>query len=134
MGSVRRKLYGKMKPSHSKKYKFNVGDFVRLSLRKRLFKKGYKANFTEEVFKITERLPRTPEVYKVQDLLERPISGTFYDKELQKVNRPDIFRIEKVLKKRKKNKQDEYLVRWSGYSSDFDSWLTSNDLVSLSKK
>ena len=134
VGSVRRKLYGKMKPSHSKKYKFNVGDFVRLSLKKHLFKKGYKANFTEEVFKITERLPRTPEVYKVQDLLERPISGTFYVKELQKVNRPDIFRIEKVLKKRKKNKQDEYLVRWVGYSSDFDSWLTSNDLVPLSKK
>ena len=134
VGSVRRKLYGKMKPSHSKKYKFNVGDFVRMSLKKRLFKKGYKANFTEEVFKITERLPRTPEVYKVQDLLERPISGTFYVKELQKVNRPDIFRIEKVLKKRKTNKQDEYLVRWVGYSSDFDSWLTSNDLVPLSKK
>ena len=88
-----------MKPRHSKKYKFNVGDFVRLSLRKHLFKKGYKANFTEEVFKITERLLRTPEVYKVQDLLERSISGTFYVKELQKVNRPDIFRIEKVLKK-----------------------------------
>ena len=50
VGSVRRKLYGKMKPHHSKKYKFNVGDFVRLSLRKCLFKKGYKANFTEEVY------------------------------------------------------------------------------------
>ena len=70
----------------------------------------------------------------MQDLLERPISGTFYVKELQKVNRPDIFRIEKVLKKRKKNKQEEYLVRWSGHSSDFDSWLTSNDIVPLSKK
>ena len=111
-----------------------MGDFVRLSLRKCLFKKGYKANFTEEVFKITERLPRTPEVYKVQDLLERPISGTFYVKELQKVNHPDIFRIEKVLEKRKKSKQEEYLVRWSGYRSDFDSWLTSNDIVPLCKK
>ena len=40
VGSVRRKLYGKMKPRHSKKYKFNVDDFVRLSLRKHLFKKG----------------------------------------------------------------------------------------------
>ena len=103
-----------MKPHHSKKYKFNVGEFVRLSLRKHLFKKWYKANFTEQVFKITEQLPRTPEVYKVKDLLERPISGTFFVKELQKVNHPDIFRIEKVLKKREKNKQEEYLVRWSG--------------------
>ena len=43
-----------MKPRHSKKYKFSVGDLVKLSLRKHLFKKGYKANFIEEVFKITE--------------------------------------------------------------------------------
>ena len=63
----------------------------KIEFKDHLFKKGYKANFTEEVFKITERLPRTPEVSKVQDLLERPISGTFYVKELQKVNRPDIF-------------------------------------------
>ena len=76
-----------------------MGDFVRLSLRKHLFKKGYKANFTEEVFKITESLLRTPEVYKVQDLLEILIPGAFYVKELQKVNRPDIFQIEKVFKK-----------------------------------
>ena len=92
-----------MKPRHSKKYKFNVGDFVRLSLRKRLFKKGYKANFTEEVFKITERLPRTPEVYKVQDLLERSISGTFYVKELQKVNRVlTYFELKKFLRSEKR--------------------------------
>ena len=70
----------------------------------------------------------------MQDLLERSTSGTFYVKELQKVNCPEIFRIEKVLKKQKQNKQEEYLVRWSGYSSDFDSWLTSNHIVPLSKK
>ena len=43
-------------------------------------------------------------MYTVQDLPERPIEGTFYEEELQKVKRPDIFRIVKVLKKRTKNK------------------------------
>ena len=41
----------------------------------------------------------------MQDLLERPIEGTFYEEELQKVKPPDIFRIEKVLKKRTENKR-----------------------------
>ena len=55
------------------------------------------------MFQITHQLYRTPVVYTVQDLLERPIQGTFYEGELQKVKRPDIFRIEKVLKKHTKN-------------------------------
>ena len=119
--AVRRKLYGKMKSTTPKKFKFRVGDHVRLSLRKRLFKKGYKMNWTEEIFQITRQLSRTPVVYTVQDLLERPIKGTFYEKELQKEKRPDIFRIENISKKHTKNKKTKYLVRWSGYGPDFDS-------------
>ena len=136
VGTVRRKLYGKMNSTALKKLKFRVGDHVRLSLRKRLFKKGYKMNWTEEIFQITRQLSRTPVVYTVhvQDLLERLIEGTFYDEELQKVKRPDIFRIEKVLKKRTKNKKTEYLVRWSCYGPDFDSWIQSSDIEPISKK
>ena len=106
VGTVRRKLYGEINSTAPKKFKFHVGDHVRLSLRKRLFKKGYKMNWTEEIFQITRQLSWTPVVYTVQDLLERPIEG--------------IFRIEKVLKKHTKNKKTEYLVRLSGYRPDFD--------------
>ena len=133
VGDVRRKLYGGITSTVAKKFKFHVGDPVRLSLRKRLFKKGYKMNWTEEIFQITKRLFRTPVVYTVQDLLQRPIEGTFYEEELQRVKRPDIFRIEKVLKKRTKNKNTEYLVRWSGYGPDFDSWIQSSDIEPISK-
>ena len=111
-----------------------MGDHVRFSPHKRLFKKGYKMNWTEEIFQIVNWLPRKPVVYKVRDLLERPIEGVFYEKELQKVKRPEIFRVEKVLKKRIRNKKEEYLVRWSGYNSDFDSWLQSTDIVPISKR
>ena len=122
VGQVRRKLYGKIERSKPfKRFKFKMGDHVRLRLHKRLFKKGYKMNWTEEIFQIVNRLPTTPVVYEVRDLLERPIEGVFYEKEFQKVKRPDIFRVEKVLKKRIRNKKEEYLVRWSGYNSDFDS-------------
>ena len=131
--TVRRKLYREINSTAPKKFKFHVGDHVRLSLWKRLFKKGYKMNWTKEIVQITLQLSRTPFVYTVQDLLERLIEGTFYEEELQKVKRPDIFRIEKVLKKRTKNKKTEYLVRWSGYRPDFDSWIQSSDIEPISE-
>ena len=90
-------------------------------------------NWTEEIFQITQQLSRTPVVYTVQDLLERLIEGTFYEEELQRVKWPDIFRIEKLLKKCTKNKKTEYLVRWSGYGPDFDSWIQSSDIEPISK-
>ena len=83
VGTVRRKLYGEMNSTAPKKFKFRAGDHVSLSLRKRLFKKGYKMNWTEEIFQITHQLSRTPVVYTVQDLLERPIEGTFYEEWLK---------------------------------------------------
>ena len=132
VGTVRRKLYGGITSIAPRKFKFHVGDHVRLSLRKRLFKKGHKMNWTEEIFQITKRLSRTPVVYTVQDLLQRQIKGTFYEEELQRVKRPDILRIEKVLKKRTKNKNTEYLVHWSGYGLDFDSWIQSTDIEPIS--
>ena len=79
---MRRKLYGKIVRSIPKRFKFKVGDYVRLSLRKRLFKKGYKMNWTEAIFQIVNHLPRTPVVYEVRDLLERPIEGVFYEKSM----------------------------------------------------
>ena len=133
VGTVRKKLYGGITSTLAKKFKFHVGDHVRLSLRKRLFKKGYKMNWTEEIFQITKCLSRTPVVYTVQDLLERPIEGTFYEEELQRVMHSDIFRIEKVLKKHTKNKKTEHLVRCSGYGPDFDSWIQSTDIEPISK-
>ena len=82
--TVRRKLYGGIISNSSQKCKFHEGDHVRLSLHKRLFKKGYKMSWTEEIFQITHQLSRTLVLYTVQDLLERPIKGTFYEEELQR--------------------------------------------------
>ena len=109
VGQVRRNLYGKIERFKPKRFKFTVGDRVRLSLLKRLFKKRYKMKWTKEIFQIDNQFPRAPVIYEIRDLLERPIEGVFYEKESQKVKRPEFFRVKKVLKKRIRNKKEDYL-------------------------
>ncbi|KAK3918939.1 Putative uncharacterized transposon-derived protein, partial [Frankliniella fusca] len=49
-------LYHGMKHT-SKKTKFNVGDYVRISREKQVFEKGYTWNWSEEIFKIVQVIP-----------------------------------------------------------------------------
>ncbi|KAI3374519.1 hypothetical protein L3Q82_021010 [Scortum barcoo] len=65
-----------------------------------VFDKKYEQSFTDEVFKVTESIPRTPPVYKLQDYDGEPIKGSFYEAELQKVkiDRDKMYAVEKILK------------------------------------
>ena len=72
VGLIRRCLQRNTLKETKKMYKYTTGDYVRLSLTKQLFKKGYLNTFTEEVFVIHEHLPQNPPVYTVKDLLRSP--------------------------------------------------------------
>ena len=52
------------------------------------------------------------------------ITGTFYEKELQKTNQKE-FRIEKVIKRN----CDKLYVKQKGYDSSFNSWIDKKDLI-----
>ena len=105
-------------------FKFEFGDKVRISNLTRPFKKGYLPKWTEEIFTISSRISRRPPVYKVKDYDGEEIEGTFYEEELQKVTKTDqVYRIERVLKKRKRNGKMEYFVKWFGYPDKFSSWV-----------
>ena len=97
------------------KYKYNVGDHVRISKVKRMFEKGHEANWSEEVFTIYSRHPTIPVTYKVQDYEGEVITGSFYEPELQKIPQPTEYRVERVLKTRTKNGVKEYYMKWAGY-------------------
>ena len=107
-----------VKRVNDKDPKFKVGDHVRISKYKNIFGKGYTPNWSEEVFVIKEIKNAVPWTYVINNLNGKEIIGTFYEKELQKINRQE-FRIEKVIKK----KGDKLYVKWKRYDSSFHSWI-----------
>ena len=129
------RLYGKdfVKRSAQVRFKFKVGDKVRISKKKGTFEKGYLPNWTEEVFSIAQRLRRIPPVYRLKEYDGTLPEGTFYERELQRVQQSeaDLFRIEKILHTRGKGKDEEYLVRWSGWPSKYDQWIRASSLKRL---
>ena len=100
---------------------------VRISKKKRTFEKGYTTRWSEEIFTIVEVKRSRPPTYKIADLNGEEIKGSFYEPELQKTSQ-EIFRIEKVIKRGKKKS----LVKWKGYSDDFNSWVDNKDIVNIS--
>ena len=91
--------------------RFKVADHVRISKYKNIYTKGYTQNWSEEIFmisKIKNTVPWTYD-YVISDLNGEPITGKFYEKELQKASQ-EKFRIEKVIKR----KGDKLYVKWKG--------------------
>ena len=60
----------------------------------------------------------------INDLNGEGITGTFYEKELQKTDQKE-FRIEEVIRR----KGDKLYVKWKGYNNSFNSWTSKKDLV-----
>ena len=110
--------------SNEKDLKFKVGDRVRISKNKNIFAKGYTQNWSEEVFVVSKIKNTVPWTYVISDLNGEKITGSFYDKELQKTNQ-EKFRIEKVLKR----KGDKLNVKWKRYDSRFSSGIDKKDLI-----
>lgn len=122
-------LYGRNVPIKTKT--FVVGDNVRISKSKRQFEKGYLPNFTREIFRIHAIYKDHPTVYTLIDALDEVIEGRFYGFELQRVeddvNR--LYKIDDVVDKRGRGRNQEVLVSWAGYTDKFNSWIPKSDLM-----
>ena len=86
-------------------------------------------NWTEEIFLVDKIQSTNPITYRLKDLNKEEIQGSFYEAELRPAKQ-DVFRIEKVIRRDYKKKQA--LVKWLGYSDDFDSWIPLSSLQDLS--
>src|SRR5204863_31899 len=98
---------------------------VRISKNKKVFKKGYLPNWTNETFKLYAIKPTRPVTYILQDSKGEILKGGFYAEEISKSKTGDVYFVEKVLQR----KGSKLLVRWKGYDSSHDSWIDSKDLV-----
>ena len=109
----------KMKPidvtsdSYSKP-KFKVGDHVRIWKHKIIFAKGYTQNCSVEVFVFSKIKSTVPRTYVISTLNGEPTTGSFYEKELQKLL---------------KRKSDKSYVKWKGYDNSFNSWIDKKDII-----
>ena len=56
------------------------------------------------------------------------IKGAFYDFELTKV-KDGIFRIERILKIRKRGNVIQHFVKWKGFDDSYNSWINANDVT-----
>jgi len=97
-----------------------VGDKVRVSKHKHVFEKGFTPNFTPEISEIVAVKPTSLITYRLKDYQNEPIEGGFYEEELAPVKFPDVYLVEKVLKRR----GNRLFVKWLGFDSSHNSWTT----------
>ena len=80
---------------------------------------------SEELFVVEKRLDKRIPVYVLKDFNDEKIEGTFYGWEIQKVtkDKDSLFKVERVVRKRKRNGTTEYFVKWLGWPDKFNSWV-----------
>jgi Integrase core domain/Chromo (CHRromatin Organisation MOdifier) domain len=109
---------------------FREGDRVRISKARRTFKKGYLPSWTEELFTVSRLNRTTPVTYVLNDDHGEELKGTFYKEEIQKVGDKRVYRVESILDEREDARgRKEYLVKWFGYDSSFNSWIAKEQLT-----
>ena len=84
------------------------------------------SNWSEEVFVVSKIENTVPWTYVISDWNGEEITGSFYEKELQKTSQKE-FRTEKVLQR----KGDKLYVKWKGYNNRFNSWIDKKDLIRI---
>ena len=112
----------------SKNPKFEIGDLVRISLKRRdIFDKpSSNIKWSEELFKMHSINKSNVITYKIKDLNDEIIKGIFYERELRKTKDiSEAYIIEKIIRKNK----NKYLVKWRGYSNNFNSWIDKDDII-----
>ena len=135
---VSKSLAKKQRKKKPAAFRFAVGDTVRVSSpKKNLFtKESRRSRWTVEVFKIVSRTMRYGiPVYKLVDLHDEPVVGTWYQRELTKAfyNPDGYFKLDPThkIKERTRRGHKEYYVAFEGYPKKFNLWLSDTEFKNL---
>jgi hypothetical protein len=126
-------IYTQSTAPYNEKPKFSIGDQVRISRIKGIFEKGYLPNWSEALYTVHEVKRTSPITYILKDMKGDVVSGGFYTEELQN-SKQEVFRIEKVLRKKKINGVEHGLVKWLGYNKDFNEWKPMSEISKINIK
>jgi hypothetical protein len=128
--AIRERMYGTSEKSSVPKLK--IGTKVRISKSRRPFDKGYLPNWTEEIFTIVDAIQTSPPTYKLEDYGGEKLDGSFYEQELQRVVKTDrVYKIDKIVRTRRKAGAKEYFVKWKGYPDKFNSWVKDSEMTNV---
>lgn len=117
---------------NEKKPKFQVGDRVRTTLVKKVFDKGYKRKWSDEIYTVKKVIKSHPITYILEDALGEELKGKMYEQELQKTKQGglgELYVIEKILETKTVRGQKQSLVKWKGFPDKFNSWVLTSSIV-----
>lgn len=122
-------IYKKLYPGHKynvvSKFRFNIGNFVRISLLKGVFEKGLADNWSTEIYVINDQINAMIPRYKVKSLIKNDILlGTFLALELQQISitKDDVHYLSLI---QTDKKGEKFLLMTKGGEQK---WFTKNQL------
>ena len=117
------------KKNYIRRYKFKLGDKVKISYLKKLIERWSGEIFTMVERKMNQYIP----MYKLKNYNNKVIESIFYESELQMayIDSNVVYKIEKILQKRERNRISEVLVKWKGWPNKFNLWIPESNLKDI---
>ncbi len=121
---------------NQKKYELNptklqVGSYVYIHFLPSALSKSFDSPNYQLFIVSRVDAGKSPPLYQVKDLKGKIQKGFFYRDQLVEGKKPEagqFFRIEKILKKKKRKKKTIYLVKYLHYPDKFNSWVDEDDI------
>ena len=140
------RVYGKditrsTESSHRVSKPVELDSVIRITRPVKAFSKGYEPRWTDELFKISDVASAPPapsggpkHLYKVTDMENEPIIGSFYPQEIQPVDTQQgdkKYIFEKVIPRKGKGPKAQVFVKWKGLHRKFNEWIPANSITNI---